>query len=73
MSAASLGTLSGTSWLNDEVMDFSASHNDNNPRHDSPKMHFFNSFFFTKLKEKGYDGVRRWTRTIDLFSHDRSY
>ena len=34
------------------------------------RVHFFNSFFWTNLKSKGFDGVKRWTRRVDLFSKD---
>lgn len=34
------------------------------------RVHFFNSFFWTNMKNKGYDGVKRWTRRIDIFSKD---
>ncbi|MEQ2315934.1 Sentrin-specific protease 5, partial [Ameca splendens] len=32
------------------------------------KVHFFNSFFYKQLVAKGYDGVKRWTKKVDLFS-----
>lgn len=32
------------------------------------KVHFFNSFFHKQLVAKGYEGVKRWTKKIDLFS-----
>nr|AAH90032.2 Senp3 protein [Rattus norvegicus] len=28
------------------------------------KVHFFNSFFYDKLRTKGYDGVKRWTKNV---------
>ncbi|MGH0166707.1 UNVERIFIED_CONTAM: hypothetical protein FKN15_050913 [Acipenser sinensis] len=31
------------------------------------KVHFFNSFFYDKLRTKGYDGVKRWTKNVDIF------
>ena len=31
----------------------------------------FNTFFYPKLKEQGYEGVRRWTRRVDLFSFEK--
>lgn len=34
------------------------------------KVHCFTSFFFTKLKSSGYDGVRRWTKKVDVFACD---
>ena len=42
---------------------------------DLPKVHCFNTFFFTKLatpanKGGGYESVKRWTRRVDIFSLD---
>lgn len=34
------------------------------------RIHFFSSFFWENLKNRGYDGVKRWTRKIDIFSKD---
>lgn len=34
------------------------------------RVHFFSSFFYNKLKDNGYAGVKRWTRRIDIFSKD---
>lgn len=34
------------------------------------RVHAFTSFFFAKLKTAGYDGVRRWTKKVDLFACD---
>lgn len=55
-------------WLNDEVINsylaliieyLRRTHN-NAGRHDKPKFHAFNSFFFSNLRDKGYESVRRW-------------
>ncbi|GAC95540.1 Ulp1 protease [Pseudozyma hubeiensis SY62] len=34
------------------------------------RVHYFSSFFWSNLKSKGFDGVKRWTRRIDIFSKD---
>lgn len=34
------------------------------------RIHFFSSFFWANLKQRGFDGVKRWTRRIDIFSKD---
>ncbi|KAL4780347.1 hypothetical protein BJX76DRAFT_338250 [Aspergillus varians] len=55
-------------WLNDEVInsylaliiDYLRRENHNDGRHDKPRYHAFNSFFFSSLRDKGYDAVRRW-------------
>ena len=65
-------TLIGLEWLNDEIINFylnliaDRSQNDNN----LPKCHIMNTFFYPRLLEKGFSGVSRWTRRIDLFSFD---
>ncbi|XP_047446535.1 sentrin-specific protease 5-like [Mugil cephalus] len=58
-------TLADQNWLNDQIMNMygelivEASHH---------KVHFLNSFFHRQLMTKGYDGVKRWTKQVDLFS-----
>ncbi|KAK9538922.1 hypothetical protein VZT92_004063 [Zoarces viviparus] len=60
-----LSTLADQNWLNDQVMNMygelilEAAHH---------KVHFLNSFFHRQLMTKGYDGVKRWTKQVDLFS-----
>ncbi|PWZ02668.1 cysteine proteinase [Testicularia cyperi] len=34
------------------------------------RVHFFSSFFWENLKKRGFDGVKRWTRKVDIFSKD---
>ncbi|EPQ28837.1 uncharacterized protein PFL1_03640 [Pseudozyma flocculosa PF-1] len=34
------------------------------------RVHFFSSFFWENLKNRGFDGVKRWTRKVDIFSKD---
>uniref|UniRef100_A0A8V5GHI0 Uncharacterized protein n=1 Tax=Melopsittacus undulatus TaxID=13146 RepID=A0A8V5GHI0_MELUD len=29
-----------------------------------PQVHFFNSFFYDKLRTRGYEGVQRWTKNV---------
>ncbi|KAE8878634.1 hypothetical protein PF005_g16177 [Phytophthora fragariae] len=68
-------------WLNDEVINFyyqMMSDRDEalvNAGVLSKRSHFFNSFFFTKVSENGYNfiNVRRWTRKIDLFAMDKIF
>ncbi|KAF7589901.1 hypothetical protein BBP40_003519 [Aspergillus hancockii] len=55
-------------WLNDEVInsylalivEYLRRTNNNSGRNDKPKFHAFNSFFFSNLRDKGYQSVRRW-------------
>ncbi|KAK6477985.1 sentrin-specific protease 3-like [Huso huso] len=59
-----LSTLYGQNWLNDQVMNmYGDLVMDTVPE----KVHFFNSFFYDKLRTKGYDGVKRWTKNVDIF------
>ncbi|XP_061749229.1 sentrin-specific protease 3-like [Nerophis ophidion] len=62
-----LGTLYGQNWLNDQIMNmYGDLVMDSAPE----KVHFFNSFFYDKLRTKGYDGVKRWTKNVDIFQKD---
>ncbi|XP_061681803.1 sentrin-specific protease 5-like [Syngnathoides biaculeatus] len=60
-----LSTLEEQNWINDQIINTygdlimeAAQHN----------VHFFNSFFHKQLDAKGYEGVKRWTKKVDLFS-----
>lgn len=60
-----LSTLANENWLNDQVINMygelimESAHS---------KVHFLNSFFYRQLMTKGYEGVKRWTKQVDLFS-----
>ncbi|CAH0521267.1 unnamed protein product [Peronospora belbahrii] len=68
-------------WLNDEVINFYFQMMSD--RDEAlvkagilqKRSHFFNSFFYTKVSENGYNfnNVRRWTRKIDLFAMDKIF
>jgi sentrin-specific protease 1 len=62
-----LRTLQGSSWLNDEVINFYAElimdRAKKNPEK-YPKVHVFNTFFYHLLQTKGYAGVRRWSKKV---------
>ena len=65
-------TLTERRWLNDQVINFyfemiveRSWKNDN-----LPKVYAFSSFFYPKLIKCNYSKVERWTRKVDLFSHD---
>ncbi|PGG96034.1 hypothetical protein GX51_08020 [Blastomyces parvus] len=55
-------------WLNDEVInaylelivDHARQEAGNSGRHDKPKYHAFSTYFFSNLRDKGYESVRRW-------------
>ncbi|XP_004348373.1 sentrin/SUMO-specific protease 15 [Capsaspora owczarzaki ATCC 30864] len=70
-------TLTDQAWLNDEIvnayMDLMNKRSTNAAQDSTsrvPKVHAFSSFFYPQLLAKGYPGVRRWTRNVDLFSKD---
>lgn len=59
-----LTTLDGQNWLNDQIINmYGELIVDAVP----DKVHFFNSFFHRQLVTKGYNGVKRWTKKVDLF------
>ncbi|XP_075058334.1 sentrin-specific protease 5 [Mixophyes fleayi] len=59
-----LATLDGHNWLNDQVINmYGELIMDAVPE----KVHFFNSFFHRQLMTKGYNGVKRWTKKVDIF------
>ncbi|KAL8004040.1 putative Ulp1 protease family catalytic domain, papain-like cysteine peptidase superfamily [Plasmopara halstedii] len=76
-----LQCLLPTTWLNDEVINFylqMMSERDEElvkAGHLAKRSHFFNSFFYTKVSENGYNyiNVRRWTRKIDVFAMDKIF
>ncbi|XP_012697180.2 sentrin-specific protease 1 [Clupea harengus] len=66
-----LQTLSHLNWLNDEVINFYMNLLvERSKRPDLPSAYTFNTFFFPKLRSAGFSAVRRWTKKVDLFSHD---
>ncbi|XP_069500448.1 sentrin-specific protease 3 isoform X2 [Ambystoma mexicanum] len=67
LSMDDLGTLYGQNWLNDQVMNM---YGDLVMDSVPDKVHFFNSFFYDKLRTNGYDGVKRWTKNVDIFKKD---
>jgi len=67
-----LCTLLNLNWLNDEVINFymnliieRSKENEN-----LPKAYCMNTFFIPTLMSRGYAGVKRWTRKVDIFSYD---
>lgn len=64
-------TLTGLNWLNDEIINaymylLVVRGQESNHK----KVYAFNTFFYPKLRETGYNSVRRWTRKVDIFSYD---
>ncbi len=64
-------------WLNDEIISgylqavVDYGHRAmNHPRGAKPRMHAFNPFFYTTLKERGYDAVKRWSTRAKIGGND---
>ncbi|XP_018615720.1 sentrin-specific protease 5-like isoform X2 [Scleropages formosus] len=60
-----LSTLENQNWVNDQVINMYGELIMDAVNH---KVHFFNSFFHRQLVAKGYEGVKRWTKKVDLFT-----
>jgi len=65
-------TLSGLDWLNDEVINFYLNLICKRAEADTdlPSVYAFQTFFYTTLSQRGYAGVKRWTRKVDVFAYD---
>ncbi|GJE87785.1 Ulp1 protease domain-containing protein [Phanerochaete sordida] len=66
-------------WLNDEIINFygqmilcRAEEGKENQRESMLDVHYFSTFFWSKLKNEGYEKARlaKWTKKFDLFSKD---
>ena len=64
-------------WLNDEIisgyLQAVVDHGHRamgHPRGAKPRMHAFNPFFYTTLKERGYDAVKRWSTRAKIGGND---
>lgn len=63
----------GSSWLNDEVINFYMSlltERSELRAGELPSVYAMNTFFVPRLLQNGHGGVKRWTRKVDLFSKD---
>ncbi|KAM3930227.1 sentrin-specific protease 5 isoform 2-T2 [Leptodactylus fuscus] len=59
-----LETLDHQKWINDQVVNM---YGDLLMDAAPEKVHFFNTFFHKQLVTKGYEGVKRWTKKVDIF------
>lgn len=65
-------------WLNDEVInaylevliDHLRRSNNNAGRLDKPRFHAFSTFFFSNLRDRGYQSVRRWASRAKVGGQD---
>ncbi|KAL7074754.1 hypothetical protein ACQ4LE_006116 [Meloidogyne hapla] len=64
-------TLYGTEWLNDEVINFYINLIVARSKVNGtlPRVYAFNTFFYKNLCQKGFAGVKRWTRKVDIFDN----
>ncbi|KAL1915170.1 uncharacterized protein VTP21DRAFT_7651 [Calcarisporiella thermophila] len=74
LTSKDIRTLTDGQWLNDEVINFYGNlimdRAKKNPGY--PKVHVFNTFFYSTLRDSGYPKVKRWTKRqkIDIFALD---
>ncbi|KTW30821.1 hypothetical protein T552_00532 [Pneumocystis carinii B80] len=68
-------TLRDKEWLNDEIINFYialiSERAKTTPK--GPKVYAFNTFFYTTLEKKGYQGVRRWTKRAKVNILEQDY
>ncbi|XP_043284903.1 putative ubiquitin-like-specific protease 1B [Venturia canescens] len=60
-----LETLSGTNWLNDEII------NCYMEMIKDERTSVMNSFFFPRLYLNGYDAIKRWTKNVHIFKFEK--
>lgn len=73
VTCADLRTVVGTNWLNDVVIDLYLSLVAQQAVPSSGErslVHVFTTHFYNVLHNRGYEAVRRWTESVDLFSFD---
>ncbi|CAE6369147.1 unnamed protein product [Rhizoctonia solani] len=78
VSDSDLSRLKPAQWLNDEVINFygalilARSEEAQKGKGKALDVHYFNTFFFAKLEEMGYEKSRigKWTKKIDIFKKD---
>ncbi|XP_032573885.1 sentrin-specific protease 2 [Drosophila sechellia] len=65
--------LTDGAWLNDIIINFYMNLLTERSEKRSgqvPSVYAMSTFFVPRLLQSGFDGVKRWTRTVDLFSKD---
>ncbi|KAL3173140.1 hypothetical protein MRX96_012280 [Rhipicephalus microplus] len=71
ISRADMLTLTDTQWFNDQVINFYMNLlMQRFQKEGFPTVYAFNTFFYPKLVQGGHAALKRWTRTVDLFSFD---
>lgn len=69
--AKALRTLKPGVWLNDEIINFYVDALRARAEKEGRNIAVGNSFFYQKLNEQGYSGVKRWGRTVSRWSNFR--
>ncbi|CAN7984496.1 unnamed protein product [Ixodes hexagonus] len=72
VTCSDLRTLLGTNWLNDVVIDFYMGliAERANLEEGGTRVHAVTTHFINVLRNRGYEAVRRWTESVDLFDMD---
>lgn len=74
ITARDLATLCDRHWLNDNIIDFYLQLiKDYVNNKGISKTHVFTTFFYTTLKNKGYDGVGRWAKRAKVDVSEMDY
>ena len=69
-----LFTLSDRHWLNDNIIDFYLQLvKDYVMEKKINKVHVFSTYFYTTLKSKGYDGVKKWAKRAKVDVNEMDY
>lgn len=64
-------TLAALNWLNDEVINFYMEMlKERGKLENYPAVYTFNTFFYPRLLSGGHAALKRWTRKVDIFSHE---
>nr|XP_037270506.1 sentrin-specific protease 1-like [Rhipicephalus microplus] len=71
ISRADMLTLTDTQWFNDQVINFYMNLlMQQSQKEGFPTIYAFNTFFYPKLVQGSHAALKRWMRTVDLFSFD---
>lgn len=64
--SGNMSRLRAGAWLSDDIMAFYTGLilKRNSEDDKLPDIHYFNTFFYTKLSTQGYSGLRRWTKKV---------
>lgn len=66
-----MATLVGSNWLNDEIINFYMNLIVQRGKAEGfSSVYIPSTFFFPMVMKRGYNGVRRWTKNVDIFDHD---